>query len=362
MSSGERLERELRRLGVELGLYNQAAAEELGLNTTDLDILTLLREDGTMSAGQLASATFLTTGAVTGVLDRLERAGYVRRGRDPQDRRRVVVEFVSERADRLGRAFEPLQQVASKLSAGWSQRELERMGEFLGEMARLLHDETRQRRAAPTAPAAEHGDFSAPLGELEHARLELIGGAASLALAVVDGMDELYRAHFDGRVPRVKASGGVVTVNYARLKLFDFGKTAGRIALNPAVSWDIEVRGGSGAMLDADLSGLPLRSLEVTHGASDIQIVLPKPQGHVRVSVAGGASSVRLQRPEGTAVRLHMTGGASTVTFDAQTFATVGGELELESAGFAHASDRYELELAGGASAISVVERGPSTS
>jgi len=352
------LERELRRLGGALGLYSQAAAEELGLNATDLDVLALLKEGGASSAGQLAAAMFLTTGAVTGVIDRLERAGYVRRGSDPQDRRRVIVELVSERADRLGRVFEPLHRVASELSAGWSRRELDLVAGFVGEAARLLHDEIGRRRAA-SAPAAERsvegGDFSAPLGGLKRARLELVGGAANLAIVVVAGMDELYRAHFDGRIPRVKAEGGVVTVSYSRFKLFDFRKTAGRIALNPAVSWDIEARCGLGAKLDADLSGLPLRSLEVTHGASDVQIVLPRPKGHVRVSVAGGASSVTLKRPKDVAVRLHMTGGAASVTFDAQWVAAIAGETNLESAGFARAGDRYDLEIAGGASSISIV-------
>jgi DNA-binding MarR family transcriptional regulator len=365
MSSAERqnaglqaLEREMRRLGVELGLYSQAAAEELGLNATDLDVLALLKEGGSSSAGQLASAMFLTTGAVTGVIDRLERAGYVRRGSDPQDRRRVVVELVSERADRLGRVFEPLQSIASELSAGWSRRELELVVGFVGEAVRRLHDETGRRRAA-SAPAtgrsAESGDFSAPLGGLKRARLELAGGPANLAIVVVTDMDELYRAHFDGRIPRVRAEGGAVTVSYSRFKLFDFRRTAGRIELNPAVGWDLEVRGGFGAKIDADLSGLPLRSLEVTHGASDIQVVLPRPKGHVRVSMAGGASSVTLKRPKDVAVRLHMTGGASSVTFDAQGLAAIGGEINLESAGFARAGDRYDLEIAGGASSISVV-------
>jgi DNA-binding MarR family transcriptional regulator len=352
------LEREMRRLGLELELHSQSAAAELGLNAVDLSVLALLQEGGARTAGQLGDATFLTTGAVTGMIDRLERAGYVRRGRDPQDRRRVVVELVSERADRLDLAFEPLQRVASELTEDWSPRELERVAAFVGEVARRLHDETGRRRAGTPAPEppAESGDFSAPLGGLERARLELVG-AAYLSLVVDPGMEELYRARFDGRLPRVKAEGGVVTVSYSRFRLFDFRQTSGRIALNPSVSWEIEAR-GLGAKLDADLSGLPLRSLQVTHGASDVHIVLPRPQGHVRVSVAGGASAVTLQRPKGVPVRLHMTGGASSVTLDAQTVATVGGETQLESPGFARAGDRYEIELSGGASAISVVEIG----
>lgn len=64
----------------------------LGINRTDARCLDILDERGRMSAGDLAEASRLTTGAVTAVIDRLERAGYARRVADPSDRRRVLVE------------------------------------------------------------------------------------------------------------------------------------------------------------------------------------------------------------------------------------------------------------------------------
>jgi DNA-binding MarR family transcriptional regulator len=73
----------------------------LGLNRTDGRCLDILDREGRMTAGELARAAGLTTGAVTGVLDRLETAGYVRRERDPSDRRRVFVE-PTERTRRVG--------------------------------------------------------------------------------------------------------------------------------------------------------------------------------------------------------------------------------------------------------------------
>src|SRR5215470_10658835 len=72
-------------------LFHQAVADRLGLHVSDLRCLTILYETGSVSAGELGERTGLTTGAVTRMIDRLERTGYVRREPDPADRRRVIV-------------------------------------------------------------------------------------------------------------------------------------------------------------------------------------------------------------------------------------------------------------------------------
>jgi DNA-binding MarR family transcriptional regulator len=72
-------------------VHSLLAAEALGLAPTDLVGMCLLQLHGPATPGWLAEMTGLSTGAVTGVVDRLERAGYVTRAQDPQDRRRVIV-------------------------------------------------------------------------------------------------------------------------------------------------------------------------------------------------------------------------------------------------------------------------------
>jgi DNA-binding MarR family transcriptional regulator len=71
--------------------FDNLAAQRLGVNLTDLDCVSIVQRRGGLTAGELATAAGLTSGAVTGVIDRLERAGYVRRARDPHDRRKVSV-------------------------------------------------------------------------------------------------------------------------------------------------------------------------------------------------------------------------------------------------------------------------------
>ena len=84
--------------------YDQAVADAIGINRTDMRCLDVIQREGPVPAGRLADETGLTTGAITTVLDRLERAGFARRTRDPADRRRVLVELGAGRAGRSQRA------------------------------------------------------------------------------------------------------------------------------------------------------------------------------------------------------------------------------------------------------------------
>ncbi len=93
-------------LSTEMIMFHQAVADVLGLHITDHKCLDLIRRFGAMPAGRLAELTGLTTGAVTGIIDRLEEAGYVRRTNDPKDRRRTIVE--PTRNKRLERKIEAI--------------------------------------------------------------------------------------------------------------------------------------------------------------------------------------------------------------------------------------------------------------
>ena len=112
-------------------------------------------------------------------------------------------------------------------------------------------------------------------------------------------------------------------------------------------------RGGASS-LAADLRGLDLRGLDVQGGASHVDIRLPQPRGVCRLRFTGGASSLALHRPPGTAARLHLTGGLSTLIFDGDYEARVGGTVTLQSSGFEGAADYYELDMTGGASKLTV--------
>lgn len=88
-------------------LNGHATAAAVGLNGTDFSCLNLLALAGPLTAGQLAQRTGLTTGATTRMIDRLEQGRFVRRERDPTDRRRVIVVVASDRGNELDAALEP---------------------------------------------------------------------------------------------------------------------------------------------------------------------------------------------------------------------------------------------------------------
>src|SRR6059036_564340 len=81
-----------REMSIETIMFHQAIADVLGLHITDHKSLDLIHRFGSMPAGKLAELTGLTTGAVTGIIDRLEKVGYVKRTNDPKDRRKTIIE------------------------------------------------------------------------------------------------------------------------------------------------------------------------------------------------------------------------------------------------------------------------------
>jgi DNA-binding MarR family transcriptional regulator len=111
--------------------YDQAVADTLGLNRTDMRCIDHLDREGPLTAGQLAQRTGLTTGAVTTLVDRLEKAGYARRVRDTNDRRRVYVEITEETRRNAGRFYAEHAQLAEALYKRYSEEQIELLLEFV---------------------------------------------------------------------------------------------------------------------------------------------------------------------------------------------------------------------------------------
>jgi len=137
-----------RTLSTHTVMLHAAVAERLGLNITDHKALDFAcRGSGTVTAGELAELTGLTTGAITGVIDRLEKAGFARRERDPDDRRRIIIRPTS-RAQEIGRLFESLAQAMTKLCSEYTDRDLTMMIDFFDRITILVQVETRKLRTA----------------------------------------------------------------------------------------------------------------------------------------------------------------------------------------------------------------------
>src|ERR1700760_4200486 len=114
----EELEEAMRRSSAQGVLYGQAVANVAGISGSDHECIDFLNLEGRVTAGRLAEVTGLTTGAITGVVDRLGKAGYVRRERDAQDRRKVFIAIVPERVATIAKCYEPMHKAMLEL---WSR-------------------------------------------------------------------------------------------------------------------------------------------------------------------------------------------------------------------------------------------------
>ena len=115
-------------------LHNVEAARRLGLGGSDAQFVGLLQAHGPLTPGKLAELSGLTTGTVTGVLDRLERAGFVRRERDSNDRRKVLVVPTEDGTARLMSAYAGHGAYTERVLASRTPDELRVIAAFLREL------------------------------------------------------------------------------------------------------------------------------------------------------------------------------------------------------------------------------------
>lgn len=139
------LSEELRDNSTATILFHEAIAAKLGLNSTDHKCLDVILKNQPLTAGQLSALTGLTTGAVTGVLNRLEQAGYVSRVQDPQDKRRVVICIDQEKAAKdIVPLFESFGKDLDQMLSRYDDAELENILDFIRQCNFLLKDFTKK--------------------------------------------------------------------------------------------------------------------------------------------------------------------------------------------------------------------------
>jgi DNA-binding MarR family transcriptional regulator len=159
----------LRRVGHELGrelattslFFHTLVAGKVGLNATDTRCLDILARSGSvaMTAGSLTEATGLTTGAITGILDRLERAGFLKRVKDATDRRKVLIELVPVEMARLGQLYDGLGASMEELAGRYTVAELQMIEGFLSANLDILNKEITRL----TSSDSETDDEELPL-------------------------------------------------------------------------------------------------------------------------------------------------------------------------------------------------------
>jgi hypothetical protein len=203
-------------------------------------------------------------------------------------------------------------------------------------------------------------DYSAPLGRVEHGRLqvELAGSSVSVR---GENIPDLYRGrvqYVSGHPPEVRVENGTVALRSGSgFNLFGLrGADDARISLNKSITWDVEVGGGA-SRNTLELGSVQLTSLQLSGGAQQVEITLPRPTGTVPIRISGGASTITVHRPSGVAAQVRMSGGASNLTVDGDHRSVLSGDISWQSSGYGTASDRYDFDISGGASNVTIDQR-----
>jgi len=121
----------LRELRLQLSLLNHRVGARLDLKDIDLDCLDLMARHGALSPSELARHAGMHPATMTGILDRLERGGWIGRDRDPSDRRAVVVRVKPQRAAEVIRLYSRMNASMDQICAGYDEKELEVLADFL---------------------------------------------------------------------------------------------------------------------------------------------------------------------------------------------------------------------------------------
>jgi DNA-binding MarR family transcriptional regulator len=161
----QELEHAVRRSSAQGVIFGQTVANRAGISASDLECLDFLNLEGCVTAGRLAEVTGLTTGAITGVVDRLEKAGLVRRERDDNDRRKVFIATVPENIAKVGRFYEHMQRAMLKLWETYSDAELRLLLRFATQGYETMLTATEELKAMMEAPKGKRAGARKPARE-----------------------------------------------------------------------------------------------------------------------------------------------------------------------------------------------------
>ena len=213
--------------------------------------------------------------------------------------------------------------------------------------------------AAATSVGAQKVDASAQSGGLTAATLDLNYSAATVDVNAADLGDRLYQVHVDypaGENPptiSLDHENGRLEIHesssFSPFHLFGSNRRHIVLALTDRIPWTIQVGGGA-TNLSLDFRHLQLTKVEVSGGANRMDAQLPAAKGTVMLQVSGGASNLTLRAPTETQWRIGVSGGANAVTINGSTRGAFGGDFERQSPGYGTATNRYDIQISGGAS------------
>jgi hypothetical protein len=215
--------------------------------------------------------------------------------------------------------------------------------------------------APTTALGTRQANSSESLGGLTVATLDLNYSGATVDIKGGSLGDSLYQARVDypgsdnpptisldheSGTLQIKQSSGFIPLN-----LFGASRRHVAVTLTDRIPWSITISSGT-TNAHLDLRRLQLAKMDISGGVSRMDAQLPSPKGTVVINISGGVSSLTLRAPAGTQWQVVASGGVSGLQINGSSYAAIGGNFQRQSPGYAAASDRYDIEISGGASRV----------
>ncbi|HXL17170.1 MAG TPA: hypothetical protein VN961_06580, partial [Streptosporangiaceae bacterium] len=202
------------------------------------------------------------------------------------------------------------------------------------------------------------------LGGLTAATLDLGYSGATVGIQAGTNLgDSLYQAHVeypgsdDPPTISLDRESGTLAIGdrsgFSPLRLFGAARRHVVITLTDRIPWTIKISGGT-ANGHLDLRRLQLAKVEISGGASRMDAQLPSPKGTAVIDISGAVSNLTLRAPADAQWRVAVSGGVSGLRINGSFYAAIGGEFQQQSPGYASASDRFDIEISGGASHVDV--------
>jgi hypothetical protein len=216
---------------------------------------------------------------------------------------------------------------------------------------------------APNPSTSGRLDSHATLGNLDHAALEIDAGAATITVTGTSSLEgDLYHAtiNYSGSRPKISLdrSNGSLTISQGNtgFDVFQVHRFTLDLQINSSIPWTISSNGGASTET-FKLAPVPVKSMDLNTGASREDITLGAPSGVVPITINGGALTVNLHRPAGTAASVSVSGGAVSLNFDGHQNHAIG-DLQ-QSTG--NQPDMYRVEVSGGACTVTMDTNAPSS-
>ena len=345
-------------LDASVSKYVDAAAASLGLSRSDADCLRTLLAAGSATPGQLVEATGLTSGGMSGVIDRLERLGFAQRDADPDDRRRVLVRVAPDHLAALSVLVSPWESAVDDAGKTYDSAALTLLVDSAQRRRAIFQQATRSLGPSlDDATVSSSGVFSAPLDGVTAASLEIRGGSFVLQLRPSPDATALFSGSLDDPAARVSESAGTVTVTSQSRG--PGGPISGTFDLNPRVPWSLRIGGGAHDVR-GDLSALAVSEIAVTGGASTVDLALGAPAQEVPVHIAGGATRLALRPPRDIPLGVLLSGGACEVRLDGQRIHLKRGTVWDAPQARPNVAG-YRLRVRGGVSHVDIEPRSDAT-